>query len=247
MAILKSPVLACVWDFAWASAFVLSIYVWKYDFPMTAKARDYDGVIMQRFLSVGVATFCFVLLTPFSWTILGFPFSIIQNVAGLIVGVLIAAILFTGPLAFGIVDPESEILHSVPLDLANFRTIIFAPFIEEVAFRSCMIPVMLHAGFSPTAAIFITPLFFGLAHVHHMLSDNNEKISIRIGEATLKFKVVHVNALLQATYTTVFGWIASFIYLNSGSALAAFSAHAFCNYMGLPSLDFLDHPKKIST
>lgn len=42
-----------------------------------------------------------------------------------------------------------------------------APLSEEFVFRACMMPLILQS-FSPIVAVFITPLFFGTAHVHHI-------------------------------------------------------------------------------
>lgn len=43
-----------------------------------------------------------------------------------------------------------------------------APLSEEFVFRACMMPLILQS-FSPLASVFITPLFFGVAHVHHII------------------------------------------------------------------------------
>jgi hypothetical protein len=40
---------------------------------------------------------------------------------------------------------------------------------QEVVFRGCMIPLLVAAGFSRLAIIFGSPVFFGVAHLHHAL------------------------------------------------------------------------------
>lgn len=46
------------------------------------------------------------------------------------------------------------------------RNHIVAPLSEEFTFRACMMPLLLQS-FNPKTAIFLTPLFFGVAHLHH--------------------------------------------------------------------------------
>lgn len=40
----------------------------------------------------------------------------------------------------------------------------------------------------------------------------------------------------QFTYTTVFGWLATWLFLSTGHALAPALAHAACNALGVPPL-----------
>ena len=78
------------------------------------------------------------------------------------------------------------------------------------------------------AAILGTPLFFGLAHLHHAVG------MVRNGQASVREAALRV--LLQVGYTTLFGAYAAFVLLRTGHFAAAFLLHAFCNLMGLPSL-----------
>lgn len=43
-----------------------------------------------------------------------------------------------------------------------------APLSEEFTFRACMMPLLLQS-IQPLTAVLITPLFFGVAHLHHMI------------------------------------------------------------------------------
>ena len=244
---LEYPVLACLWNLAWAFAFVLSLYVWKYDSKMTAELRDQPYVVWQRFTSVSIVTTCFVLLTPLELPLLGFPHSIARNLIGALVGLVICMILYLGPLTYQVLDPEAEILTLPPINVLSFRNIIFASIVEEISFRSCMIPIMLHAGFSSTAAIFLTPVFFGLAHVHHIMNDNGDVISFEMGSKSFFIKKVYLQAIVQGIYTTVFGSISSYLFIHTGTILAPILAHSFCNFMGLPPTDFFDHPRRTRT
>lgn len=49
-----------------------------------------------------------------------------------------------------------------------WRNLVVAPLAEEWTFRACMLPLLLQC-FTPTTAIFVCPLFFGVAHFHHVV------------------------------------------------------------------------------
>jgi prenyl protein peptidase len=50
------------------------------------------------------------------------------------------------------------------------RNLVIAPITEELVFRGCMVPLLLpHLGYGYQLS-WITPLFFGVAHLHHMLA-----------------------------------------------------------------------------
>jgi len=57
-----------------------------------------------------------------------------------------------------------------------WRNQIVAPLSEEWTFRACMLPLLLQC-FTPTTAIFVCPLFFGVAHFHHVV----ERIKMGMG------------------------------------------------------------------
>lgn len=80
-------------------------------------------------------------------------------------------------------------------------------------------------GFTPKVLVFVTPLFFGLCHLHHgwgMVQCYGWSVRI----AAICF--------LQFLYTTVFGWYASWLFISTGSTVAAVLVHSLCNVMGLP-------------
>lgn len=86
---------------------------------------------------------------------------------------------------------------------------------------------MLAAQTSVTSTIFVSPLIFGLAHLHHAYE-------FRVTHPGVPFTAVVLRSVVQLSYTTLFGAYATFLYLRSGSVLAVFVVHAFCNCMGLP-------------
>ena len=86
---------------------------------------------------------------------------------------------------------------------------------------------MLLAHASRTQTIFLSPIIFGLAHVHHFYEFKLTNPQVPVFAAILR-------SVVQFSYTTLFGAYATFIYLRTGSVLAIFIVHAFCNCMGFP-------------
>ncbi|GAA5916723.1 hypothetical protein JCM6882_005788 [Rhodosporidiobolus microsporus] len=124
------------------------------------------------------------------------------------------------------------------------RNYVVAPLTEEVTFRSCIVAASHLGGFSKSSLVFLTPLWFGLAHVHHAWE------TYLAGGRTRQALIQGVlQSTFQFAYTTLFGWYASFLFLRTGSLLPPFLAHALCNMLGLPSLGWALHyfpEKKIS-
>lgn len=63
-----------------------------------------------------------------------------------------------------------------------WRNLVVAPLSEEWTFRACMLPLLLQC-FSPTTAIFICPLFFGVAHFHHVVE--RTKVGMELKSAVI--------------------------------------------------------------
>ena len=100
---------------------------------------------------------------------------------------------------------------------------------EELLYRSASIPLMLIARASVKQTIFLSPLIFGLSHVHHFYEFRLTQPKVPVANALLR-------SLFQLAYTTLFGAYATFLYMRTGSLLAVCLVHAFCNTMGLPQL-----------
>ncbi|GAA6055966.1 hypothetical protein NBRC10513_004975 [Rhodotorula toruloides] len=109
------------------------------------------------------------------------------------------------------------------------RNYIGAPLTEELTFRSCILAISSLGGWSIPKLIFLSPLWFGLAHVHHA-----RETYIAHGRTSRALLVATAQSLFQLAYTTLFGWYASFLFLRTGSIIPPFLAHAFCNAMGVP-------------
>lgn len=101
------------------------------------------------------------------------------------------------------------------------------PATEEVVFRSVIIAVHLLAKVSPSKLVFLTPLYFGIAHVHHFYE-------FTLTHPNAPLPAVLFRTLFQFTYTSLFGFFAAFVYLRTGSIYACIITHSFCNSMGLP-------------
>lgn len=94
-------------------------------------------------------------------------------------------------------------------------------------FRSAIVPLHLLAHVSPGKVVFIAPLYFGIAHVHHFYE-------FRLTHPDTPILAALLRSLFQFGYTTVFGWYATFIYLRTGSLITVILVHSFCNWCGLP-------------
>lgn len=88
-------------------------------------------------------------------------------------------------------------------------------------------PLLVIAGSSLKNIIFLSPLVFGLAHLHHFHE-------FRITQPRVPLTAAIVRSVFQFSYTYLFGIYATFIFLRTGSLLAIVLIHAFCNSMGLP-------------
>ncbi|KIW29032.1 uncharacterized protein PV07_04881 [Cladophialophora immunda] len=109
----------------------------------------------------------------------------------------------------------------------GYRNYVAGPITEEVVFRSVLIPIHLLAKISPGKIVFLTPLYFGIAHIHHFYE-------FHLTHPHVSLVPVFLRSLLQFTYTTLFGWFAAFIYIRTSSLYACIIIHSFCNWVGLP-------------
>ncbi|QRV98099.1 CAAX prenyl protease 2 [Ceratobasidium sp. AG-Ba] len=121
------------------------------------------------------------------------------------------------------------------------RNFFASPLTEELVFRSCVIGAAQLAGVGLKKIVFLTPLWFGIAHIHHA----NEQFN-RLGRTKKALQQAVVISTVQLAYTTVFGWYASFLFVRTGSVIVPTLAHTFCNLMGMPSVgqDVRDHPNR---
>ncbi|KAI9026903.1 CAAX prenyl protease 2-like protein [Hyaloraphidium curvatum] len=150
-----------------------------------------------------------------------------------------AASLYLGPLVEALLDSSRGVLSVLPRellpskapDLLFVRNCVVAPIAEEWVFRANIIPLFLAAGFSRAAIVAIVPLFFGIAHLHHLLEAFRAQ-SVT-GERT---SVILAQTGFQFGYTTVFGCWSTYWLLRTGNIGAIICCHAICNYMGFPQV-----------
>jgi prenyl protein peptidase len=77
-------------------------------------------------------------------------------------------------------------------------------------------------------------MWFAVAHFHHLI----EKIRVEKQAAIPAL----IGTLVQLTYTSIFGVIASFFLVRTGNIVSPITSHIICNFVGLPDLGFLTPP-----
>lgn len=218
--------------------YVGSLYVWG---PHVD--RNDTTIICKRTVSVFFVT----LVSPFVtkmflvdetftsvsiWEVLGFRTEGFIQAAT--IPLILTAILFLGPLVL------HEWGESFKFNAPFFRNMIIAPISEEITFRACMMPLLVQKGcMKPLSAVFVCPLFFGLAHVHHIIEMQSMGFDLRSAVMMAAF---------QFFYTTLFGAYSALLFIKTGHVVAPLFAHAFCNMMGFPDFNEVlesPNPRKI--
>ncbi|KIP05933.1 hypothetical protein PHLGIDRAFT_59425, partial [Phlebiopsis gigantea 11061_1 CR5-6] len=199
------------------------------------RQRDDSGVIRARLKAVAFSTTlsCLAVVEvahvhsagsfAYSMSLLG-----VNATWSTLLPSLIAPVLFAGPLYVAFLDGRLPIPSPVSR-LVLLRNYVAAPITEEVAFRACILAVYHMAGASTKKKIFLTPLWFGLAHVHHGWEVYN-----RLGCTRVAAMNAALSAVFQTAYTTLFGFHCAFLFLRTGSIVPPIASHVFCNIMGLP-------------
>jgi len=212
--------------------------------------RDDDTVIRARLFAVCFSTVCSIIIIAWiisrshvsgksPWTAicsyLGFV-----NPSSPVLAYTMVPLLYTGPLYYRFLlrtlpFQRKWSFYSSLLPVFNtwpgLRNWIVAPITEELVFRSCVLAAMRLSEQSTTRnMIFLSPLWFGIAHLHHTF-----ELFDQGGRTVRALKHALLVCAIQLTYTTVFGWITSFLWLRSGSVLPCITSHVFCNLMGLPT------------
>jgi prenyl protein peptidase len=106
------------------------------------------------------------------------------------------------------------------------RNLLCAPVTEEVVFRACVCRVLLSASIVPYTVILFSPIFFGVAHIHHII----EAVCFRRHD----LRSAIASQSFQMLYTTLFGNLACLLYFSTGSLVSAIVLHTGCNYFGVP-------------
>ncbi|OHE91049.1 CAAX amino terminal protease [Colletotrichum orchidophilum] len=238
------PLTACAMLVMYTAVYVLPLYISPASRPSSTLSRDDPIVIRTRIRSVLFSTASCSALTYLILARLpgdALPFGPLHAMGYWPIGILesgscllLTAILFAAPLyeillMDGVwqdwrgLDPIIRIWTQ----LTTWRNIVVGPLTEEMLFRSASVPLLLSARMSLTQTVFLSPVIFGFAHVHHFYE-------FRISHPKVPLVVAVARSVLQFSYTSLFGAYATFLFLRSGSLLAIVLVHAFCNAMGLP-------------
>ncbi|KAG9241783.1 CAAX protease self-immunity-domain-containing protein [Calycina marina] len=227
--------------------YVLPLYISPASRPSHGLNRDAPSVIKRRTQLVSTSCIACSIITFFVLYTHASNSSPTQNVLegmhrmgylpiGLgetIKALALTATLFMGPLFEGGIEGrwrrwlKLEDAYAVLSSWQGWRNFVTGPITEEILFRSAAVPLLLLAQISNTTIIFLTPVVFGLAHVHHFYEYRITHPHDPIIQAILR-------SVLQFTYTTLFGGYVTFLYLRTGSLLSVIFVHAFCNWQGFP-------------
>ncbi|KAK7103769.1 hypothetical protein V1264_018604 [Littorina saxatilis] len=144
---------------------------------------------------------------------LRFPWFGLTLIFAAVFPLILTMILFLGPLYLHYMDGVFR-LYLEPRYWSNsirnyvwVRNHIVAPFSEELIFRATMLPFLVPA-FGVGWSIFLCPLFFGVAHFHHMI----ERVIRGQAEVADALK----QTVFQICYTTVFGAYSAFLFTRTG-------------------------------
>ncbi|MCJ1248360.1 hypothetical protein MMC30_005577 [Trapelia coarctata] len=234
--------------------YVLPFYLSPLTRPSPILPRDSPTVIRARVTSVTLSCTICSLVTIYIFRtyahaslletlkLLGwYPISLLD----VFKPILLTALLFAGPLfERGVVESgwrewiRGRKLLECLRSWEGFRNYIAGPLTEELLFRSLLLPLAL-LSFPPLPpstpsprteilpTILLTPLSFGIAHIHHFYE-------FTLTHPRTPLLPALAVTIFQFTYTTLFGWFAAFVFLRTGSLGAVVGSHAFCNWMGLP-------------
>ncbi|KIJ27075.1 hypothetical protein M422DRAFT_103622, partial [Sphaerobolus stellatus SS14] len=157
--------------------------------PPAARKRDDPDVIRARLRGVGISSLlsCGLVYTLVAldsrdkspWTasiatasnLLGLNFSTKAALSCLLVPVLylgpLTAMWFSRGLPLQRNWSFQRDLLSIFKTWIGLRNFVVAPITEEVVFRSCLLVIAQLSGKGLYNMVFITPLWFGAAHLHH--------------------------------------------------------------------------------
>ncbi|ORX50689.1 Abi-domain-containing protein [Piromyces finnis] len=234
--------------FLLSSFFVGSLYF--FDRKKQLKlSRDHPEVIKKRIISISIVCVVsplFLVLyyyfrnvfeaNSFDFFLKTMGITYHNTIIGIGIGLLLVLLIYIGPMVVMYIQEEMPFQNnnykSITFSIYEIRNIVVGPISEEFIFRSCMISVCYLANFSNTFMIFVLPLFFGLAHVHHAY----EQYSLHKNEENIISRIIF-SIILQFSYTNLFGWFASFLLLRTDNVLSSIFAHALCNIFNFPDVN----------
>lgn len=235
-------IIACLACCSLAILFVFSLYVVDLGLP-----RNHPRTVRRRIYATGtvcgVGPWMIYLLLYHSEQLTLQTFLSLLGIrwTGLLTAALcpcvLVLLLYTGSLVQLVLEGESWRNISFKRKDLILRDYFIAPFAEELIFRACMLTV-LSSTFGKYWAVSVSPLFFGLAHLHHLMEWFRAKNGTSFSQACC-------TVLLQVAYTSIFGLFAAFVFVRTRHLPGIVLAHSLCNVMGLPPIeDAVQHPKK---
>lgn len=236
---------AAALSIAFTALYVLPFYISSTTRPSPTLSRDAPSVIRARIRFVTTSVCISSLITAYllserayqsAPTILHTFGLYPVDVLAIASSTLLTSLLFAGPLfEKAVVESgwrtwiQATELKETLASWIGWRNFIAGPVTEEILFRSVL--VSLHAHTRPplplSFLIFVTPLYFGVAHVHHFYEYKLTHPQTPLLPAVLR-------SLIQFAYTTIFGWYATFLFLRTGSLWTVVLIHIQCNWIGLP-------------
>lgn len=142
-------------------------------------------------------------------------------------GAMPIAVLFTGSIMAGMLNKGTEVKQNQRRKgIAWIRDLFASPLMEEVCFRSGLVSYLHLRRWAFSDLVLGSPVFFAISHVHHMY----ENVYIR----GMLLSTAGIVAAFQCAYTYVFGCVAVFLFISTGSLIAPVVAHMLCNYFGFP-------------
>jgi len=191
--------------------------------------RDQASTVLRRAVAVAVSTCLSVLCVQCTRSTASLAWLGLRwDWGALALGLSLYSTLFLGPLVCAAADCVAGAeLPRLPAHLL-LRNLVIAPLTEEIVFRACICTLLLSQRVALARVILLSPALFSAVHLHHV------REAMCYKGKSLWQALLAPHQLFQALYTWVFGVLAAFAYLRSGSLLAPLVLHAACNYSGLP-------------
>uniref|UniRef100_A0A3B5A9L3 CAAX prenyl protease 2 n=1 Tax=Stegastes partitus TaxID=144197 RepID=A0A3B5A9L3_9TELE len=230
VSVLSCLLLACL--------YVGSLYVWRSSLP-----RNHPSVIKRRCVSVLLVS----ALSPACILSFQVDVSVLELmgvrmegfVPASILPLLLTMVFYLGPFVHSAMDDPDDVQtwRLCVRDAVWLRNQVVAPVTEELVFRGAMLPMLVPCT-GPTAAIFVAPLFFGVAHFHHIIEQR------RLGKDSMSV-ILLVAGQLAYTHFLRARLIKSVICVSKGHVVGPVLCHSFCNSQGLPDVtSALQHPER---
>jgi prenyl protein peptidase len=157
------------------------LYIHPKGRPSADRDSTQNGVIKVRFIEIGCITVLLLLITASLLDQNNVPETVrvmflLPKFDSICYSLLLTMVLFIGPLVERVYIERSIPTPTLIADtfttwqgqrayiMVQYAVMsnIKGPLTEELVFRACILPVLLHGGVTTTKAIFLSPLLFGL-------------------------------------------------------------------------------------